>query len=257
MSVCKKQLIVQSNAETFPRIERVECGWCKRAEPGRKNPWRPVLRVVTTLIPWPMLRSTATTGDDKSVRTEAGRLQTWRKAGLPVPELLEVTAGYIIIADVGTPLRNWLRAETDPEHRLDAVKLATINLGVIHRSGFCHGRPFLKDIIYDGSHIRFIDLEEEPEKIMSLATAQARDLMLFIMSCAASFGNHHPIEDLRALINIYWQTNPSHQVQRVMRRNVNAIYLLTFPLRLLPQRFLGRDARQALRGLAVLRQCSS
>lgn len=249
---------VQTNsvavAEPPPRVQRVDRGWIKRAEPAAKNPWRPVVRVATTLVPWPLLRSTATTGDGDSVLAEARRLRAWKDAGLPVPELLEVAPGHILTADAGQPLRSWLRAQTDPVRRLEAGVLAARSLAQLHRLGYCHGRPFLKDIVYDGRRVAFIDLEETPEQVMPLVTAQVRDLMLFVMSCTASLGESHPPEDLRAIADAYWQINPSARVRRVLRRNLRAIYWLALPLRLCPMRWLGRDGRQVVRGLAVLRR---
>jgi tRNA A-37 threonylcarbamoyl transferase component Bud32 len=237
-----------------PRVERVAKGWAKRAEPEAKNHWRLVLRCTTALVPWPLLRSTATSGDCDSVQEEAARLRRWRAAGLPVPELVEAEDGYFITADAGQSLRSWLRVEADPTRRLQATKLAARALGQLHRLGYCHGRPFLKDIVYDGRQVTFVDLEEEPTQVMPLATAQVRDLMLFVMSCTASLGEQHARADLQRIAAAYWEMNPSARLRTVLRRNLRAIWWAALPLRLCPQRWLGRDGRQVVRGLAVLRR---
>ncbi len=206
------------------------------------------------LVPWPLLRSTATTGDCDSVQAEADRLARWRKAGLPVPELIERTDEAIITADAGQPLRAWIRNEKDPVRRRAAAELAAHALGQLHSLGFCHGRPFLKDIVFDGRQVTFIDLEEDPTMVMPLITAQVRDLMLFVMSCTAALGERHPAADLRAIAAAYRGSNPSVRLQRVLRRNLRALWWAALPLRLCPTRWLGRDGRQVVRGLAVLRQ---
>jgi tRNA A-37 threonylcarbamoyl transferase component Bud32 len=249
-----KHIVTSLATDSLPRVQRVERGWIKRAEPTTKNPWQPTARFMTRLLPWPLLRSTATTGDRQSVIAEAERLRAWKSAGLPVPELLEATPDHILTADAGQPLRGWLRTEISPARRLAATQLAARSLGQLHASGYCHGRPFLKDIVYDERQVAFIDLEESPEKVMPLVTAQVRDLMLFMMSCTALLGDSHPPEDFHALINTYWLANPSVTVLRVLRRNLNVIYWLALPLRLCPSRLLGRDGRQIVRGLAVLRR---
>lgn len=237
-----------------PRVERVARGWLKRAEPEPKNPWRKVVRYTTTLVPWPLLRSTATTGDLDSVRAEARRLRQWRAAGLPVPELLEAAEDHIVVAHAGESLREWLAREPVVARRLEAVVLAARSLGQLHRTGFCHGRPFLKDLVYDGRQVTFIDLEEEPSKVMPLLTAQVRDVMLFIMSCAALLGAKHPAGDLRLVADAYRAANPSPELQRSLRRNLRALWWAALPLRLCPTRWLGRDGRQAVSGLAALRR---
>lgn len=242
------------NACPPPRVERVAQGWAKRAEPEAKNPWRLVLRCTTAMVPWPLLRSTATSGDCDSVQAEAERLRRWRAAGLPVPELLEAHAGYFVTADAGQSLRSCLRVEADPGRRLQAVKLAARALGQLHRLGYCHGRPFLKDIVYDGRQVTFVDLEEDPTRVMPLGTAQVRDLMLFVMSCTASLGERHSRDDLQRIAAAYWEMNPSMELRAALRRNLRAIWWAALPLRLCPQRWLGRDGRQVVRGLAVLRR---
>jgi tRNA A-37 threonylcarbamoyl transferase component Bud32 len=242
-------------APTRPeRVERVARGWIKRAEPEAKNPWRTIVRGVTTLVPWPLLRSTATSGDVDSVRAEVVRLRRWRDAGLPVAELVEAGDDYFITADCGLPLRTWLREENDEAKRMLAVTSAARALGRLHRLGHCHGRPFLKDIVYDGRQVTFIDLEEEPTKVMPLATAQVRDLMLFVMSYTASLWERHSPSDLQVLADAYWAENPSAELRLALRRNLCALWWAALPLRLWPFRWLGRDGRQTVLGLRVLRR---
>lgn len=239
----------QTSPPRFLRTQRVAQGWIKRAETKSKNTWRPLVHIVTKLLPWPILRLTATTGDGASVQKEAKRLLEWKNAGLPVPEVLEIKPEYILIADAGQSLRSWLTKETDPSCRLRVIKLAAQSLGTIHQLGFCHGRPFLKDIVYDGQRIAFIDLEEDPAKVMPLATAQSRDLLLFIMSYTAILNDKHQAVELQAIINSYWTANPSEQVRRELKNNLRLFYWIALPLRLCPKWLLGRDGRHIVRAL--------
>lgn len=246
--------IAMTDLASPPRLERVGRAWVKRAEPDGKNRCLALFRRATVLVPWPLLRATATTGDCDSLRAEAARLQRWRQAGLPAPEVLEVGAAHFVTADAGVPLRDWLREEADPVRRLEAVTMAARALGQLHRLGFCHGRPFLKDIVYDGRQVTFIDLEEEPSEVMPLVTAQVRDLMLFVMSYTASLAGRHSLAELRAIAAAYRETNPAARLHRVLRRNLRALWWAALPLRLCPSRWLGRDGRQAVLGLTVLRR---
>jgi tRNA A-37 threonylcarbamoyl transferase component Bud32 len=246
--------IAVHDAASLPRLERIGRAWVKRAEPEGKNRLLALARHATVLVPWPLLRATATTGDCDTLLAEAARLRHWRAAGLPAAELLDVGADYFVTADAGQPLRTWLREEKSPASRMKAVTLAARSLGQLHRQGFCHGRPFLKDIVYDGRQVTFIDLEEDPTEVMSLGTAQVRDLMLFVMSCAASLGDRHSLADLQTVADAYWDSNPSRNLRRALRRNLRALWWAALPLRLCPFRWLGRDGRQAVLGLKVLRR---
>lgn len=238
----------------LPRLERVGRAWVKRAEPQGKNRLLALARRASVLVPWPLLRATATNGDCDSLMAEAGRLRQWQAAGLPAAELLEVGVTHFATADAGQPLRTWLREEAEASNRIKAVTLAARSLGQLHRQGYCHGRPFLKDIVYDGIDVTFIDLEEDPTTVMPLVTAQVRDLMLFVMSYTASLGERHSLADLQAVADAYWEANPSQCLRRALRRNLRALWWAALPLRLWPFRWLGRDGRQAVLGLRVLRR---
>lgn len=129
-----------------PRIERVEidgrAGWLKRPE-----------KLGLSL----RLRK----GDpQEGFKRE---LQTYRDLqgrDLPIPELLDDGDDFFVVADAGPNLNRIFRDTSDtPEVFHNALAKAARALARLHEQTYCHGRPALKDICWDGTSITFIDLD--------------------------------------------------------------------------------------------------
>lgn len=123
-------------------------------------------------------------GDPRAAfeRERAG-LHTLGRLGLSVPQLVDEGPDHLLIADGGVPLTTLLRDATisDAEARR-AILAAAEALYHLHAAGVAHGRPSLKDTLWDGQRISLIDLERfgvtrDPYR------AQVMDLMLFAFSC--------------------------------------------------------------------------
>ena len=113
-------------------------------------------RVETLSLRLRLLKGDAHKGLD---RDRTG-LQILGDAGLPVAPILHQGPGYIVTQDVGRPLDALLRdGSTDRSELEAAFAAAGTALAELHQRGFCHGRPALRDLCWDGSKIRLIDLE--------------------------------------------------------------------------------------------------
>lgn len=159
--------------------------WIKRPEAERSTFFSGLHRVLSRALP-KVLRPTNAVGGAAALAAEAARLRDFHAAGLPVPHVLEETADHIVLADCGATLRTHLRATQDGVERARLIKAAQDVLVQVHQSGRAHGRPFVKDMTIggDGTQIHLLDLEEDPCALMDIADAQARDVWLFLMSCA-------------------------------------------------------------------------
>lgn len=172
-----------------PRVERIvfegRDAWIKRPEPERSTFFSGLHRVLSGALPR-VLRPTNALDGPAALRAEAARLRDFHAAGLPVPEVLEDTGQHIVLSDCGATLRTHLRATSNAAERLRLMHAAQDVLVRVLLSGRAHGRPFVKDMTLgpDGGHIHLLDLEEDPCAHMDLLDAQARDVWLFLMSCA-------------------------------------------------------------------------
>jgi tRNA A-37 threonylcarbamoyl transferase component Bud32 len=87
-------------------------------------------------------------------------LQVLGDAGLPVAPIALQGPEYVVMPDVGRTLHAIV---SDPSVRVtelaQAFAQAGLSLARLHQAGFVHGRPAVRDICWDGTVARFIDLE--------------------------------------------------------------------------------------------------
>ena len=93
---------------------------------------------------------------------------------------------------------------TDDERNTFAEILlsATRELARLHKAGFAHGRPKMRDFGWKKSEsidasdgeIFIFDLEERPWEIMPMADAQARDIVLWLVDLC-QYRNSQPYAD--------------------------------------------------------------
>jgi tRNA A-37 threonylcarbamoyl transferase component Bud32 len=160
--------------------------WVKQAVPPKARIWHVLQRAIAACIPNPMLRATVSDGGGNALRMEATRLQEFRAKGFLAPEVKAFNDEMLILTHLGPQLRHELDQMTNVDQRLAVMKIATAELARLHNAGLAHGRPYLRDMTWDGDKIGFLDLEENPVDVMPLASAQARDVWVFL-SAAARF----------------------------------------------------------------------
>ena len=121
-------------------------------------------------------------------------------AGLPVAPILAEGDGYFVTPDLGTDLQTLLqnRAVSRTERRA-ALREAGYALARMHRSGFCHGRPALRDLCWNGQSVHFIDLEMfSPRR--NRRRHFATDLLILVHSLVREGGT---AADLDAIVGAY------------------------------------------------------
>jgi tRNA A-37 threonylcarbamoyl transferase component Bud32 len=215
--------------------------WIKQYNESKVRTWHRIQRAVTSLIPIGIFKTTVS--DFNSLTGEAIRLRKFREKDIPVPEVIYARPGLCAVYDVGGGFREKLRSIDNPNERLSLLKQATLNLANMHQAGLCHGRPLLKDMTWDNGVIYFIDLEEDPLRVMSLAQAQARDIWLFLNGCVPFVSDGE--DDLAILFGIYAE-HMSADTRAELKRLVRWLK----PLRIVAQYMLaplfGKDVRHAV-----------
>ncbi len=247
------ELIVNEHIKKNPQqwVSRLpyndEFIWLKRRPPSKKTMWHRLLFALTYLIPIPIFYPTVAEDD---LLAEASRLDLFARKGIAVPEVLLVTANYLVTKDSGQDLKSYLEniPPVQQQHVLEQAIQALLHL---HQQGLCHGRPFLRDMTINNNQIYFLDLEEDPLKVMNLAQAQARDLWLFLNS-AARHCQHEPTM-LKHLFTLYSQ-HASAELLHALKQMVT----LLKPIRWFSEHILGfiksRDLRCAIRANKAIEQ---
>lgn len=111
--------------------------------------------------------------------TEQRRLQELREVGVLVPEVIAQGEDVLLLSDLGPTLASRLRRSDTSQSRELTVGAITA-VAEVHARGAYLGQPLARNITVDAfGRVGFLDFEEDPGEIMSLADAQARDWLLF------------------------------------------------------------------------------
>jgi len=225
--------------------------WIKQTVPPKARIWHTVQKLVAAAFGLPILRATVSEGGSHSLKMEADRLAQFKQLGFHVPDVIAVYDDIMVMTDAGPQLRARLDQTTDSETRITDLKAAINALAALHKAGLAHGRPYMRDMTWDGKNIGFLDLEENPVLVMPLATAQARDLWIFL-SAASRYarrpGNKMHYED--ALILDLFNEYKKSADPKILEE-LKEFVLFMRPLRKLLDRKLlwkkiGTDARQSV-----------
>lgn len=118
----------------------------------------------------------------QAFRRELSGLAGLAAAGMPVPQVLDQGPDFLFLADAGPTLDAVL---ADPATASDAaaVQAAAGALAALHSQGMAHGRPYLRDLCWDGTRITMIDFERYRPRAGALR--QGADLVMFLGSLLA------------------------------------------------------------------------
>lgn len=178
------------------RVQRVVLStgavWIKRYGTERKPRWVILQRMAANLIRAPFLRPSPVLGDEGMAEREMRRIAQFSAKGIPTPRVVYSSGAAVAFSDVGLTVDRHMKRvlKGDPVACDDMLVHCCAELGRLHSKGLCHGRPYPRDMFLRDGRIGFMDFEEEPDTVMPLETAQARDIWLLFLQVAqrARFG---------------------------------------------------------------------
>lgn len=249
-------------------LSRTICGdldgrrlWIKQTVPPKARIWHRLQKILASLLGMPILRATVSAGGPENLRAEAERLRHFKSKGFHVPDVVAVYEDLMVMTDAGPQFRAWLDKTLDGETRCAALKKAIVSMAGLHAAGLAHGRPYMRDMTWDGKTIGFLDLEEDPVTVMPLVTAQARDIWIFL-SAASRYarlpGSKMHYED--TLIKELYAEYARNANPAVLKELRIFALSLTRLRRILEHKLLwkkiGTDARQSVFINRCLEECS-
>ena len=117
----------------------------------------------------------------RALDAECSALLMLARIGMPVADVVVSGAGYLVLRDHGRTLHHLLQNRAGPPDLIAAFSAAGRSLSRLHRAGYAHGRPALRDICWDGHQARLIDLENfDPRKRRSWR--RALDMVMLAQS---------------------------------------------------------------------------
>lgn len=117
----------------------------------------------------------------ESLQLEIETLLTLARKGAPVPELVSYGEGYLVVADVGSPVNYWLANSPSEAQLTQILQDSGTALAKLHQQGLAHGRPALRDICWKAGKVAFIDFEAN-QRHDDITAQQQRDLLVYIHS---------------------------------------------------------------------------
>lgn len=172
------------------RVERVPLSarqvWIKRYGTKKPSAWRHLQSIFSRIVPVAFLRPCAYLSPRQMAEREKQRIGLFRREGIAVPEILYASNGALVLADAGITVQRRLAQlkESDPIAHDDLMVACAAELGRLHAKGLCHGRPYPRDMFFVGNGLGFMDFEEDPQTVMPLEVAQARDIWLLFLQIA-------------------------------------------------------------------------
>jgi tRNA A-37 threonylcarbamoyl transferase component Bud32 len=176
------------------RIEKVVLShrtvWIKRYGTEKPTWWRHLQAALSHLIPLPYLRPSPYLSPREMAEREQQRIRQLASHDIAVPDVLYASRGAIVLADVGITVQTRLHqlkgVDVDARFHDDLLVACAAELGRLHASGEAHGRPYPRDMFFAGERLGFMDFEEEPQAVMPLEMAQARDLWLLFLQISSN-----------------------------------------------------------------------
>ena len=241
-------LLVQSQGK---RISSAVIGdhrvWIKRYDAERRPLPKRLHSLISPSLPYPFLRSPKDVGEAGMADREEQKMNAFRQAGFQVPMIVYRQGPVMVLSDVAPIIQDRLDQlhRTDPQ-RHDALLIHCARaLGEAHAAGLCHGRPHPRDFFEKNGVAGFLDFEEEPETVMPLAVAQARDVwLLFFQVTAQACLAETPQQ---AFVS-YRAIAPSAVIPE-LNRIIGFFRFTIAPLRLFRRIFLGGDGERLLRAM--------
>ena len=183
------ELVALAEGQAGHRIGQVEFGgerfWIKHFDAADRDVVKKLYRLVG-ILPLPVhLRPSPAVDARGAVERETRKSKLFADAGIAVPPIVHADHRMIVMRDAGKTAYAVLMAlglQNDTGGYKSLLCDCFRFLARIHEAGLCHGRPNMHDIFVADGRISIGDFEEEPEAVMPLEAAQARDAWLLTMS---------------------------------------------------------------------------
>ncbi|SFP07931.1 hypothetical protein SAMN05216567_104109 [Variovorax sp. OK605] len=248
---------------TLPRQEKnvashrfgSERVWLKKAGPRHGKWGYRVMAAVARMARLDIIKPVPNPGGEAAIATEARRLKQLAAAGLRVPTVLAQQADGLLISDLGESGRATVvlqeridqAAAAGPAALLAVWREGLTAIAAVHVCGQHLSQAFDRNLVQcpDGV-IGYIDFEDDPAEVMTLAECQARDWLSYLHSTAMMLEAAAP-----QAAGQHWHAALSGVSDEVRERIQNAARRMKWAQKLPASRRWGRDT-QRVRAVARL-----
>ena len=229
--------------------------WLKKAGPRHGKWGYRVMAAVARMVRLDIIKPVPNPGGEAAIATEARRLKQLAAAGLRVPTVLAQQADGLLISDLGESGRATVVLQERLDHAAAAGPAALLAvwreglaaIAVVHVRGQHLSQAFDRNLVQcpDGV-IGYIDFEDDPAEVMTLAECQARDWLSYLHSTAMMLEAAAP-----QAAGQHWHAARAGVNEEVRERIANAARRMKWARKLPASRRWGRDT-QRVRAVARL-----
>jgi hypothetical protein len=229
--------------------------WLKKAGPRHGKWGYRVMAAVARMARLDIIKPVPNPGGEAAIATEARRLRQLGAAGLRVPAVLAQQPDGLLISDLGESGRHTIVLQEKLDHAASAGPAALLAvwrdglaaIAKVHVHGQHLSQAFDRNLVQcpDGV-IGYIDFEDDPAEVMTLAECQARDWLSYLHSTAMMLEAAAP-----ETAGVHWHAALAEVSAEVRARIAEAARRMTWAQRLPASRRWGRDT-QRVRAVARL-----
>jgi tRNA A-37 threonylcarbamoyl transferase component Bud32 len=229
--------------------------WLKKAGPRHGKWGYRVMAAVARMARLDIIKPVPNPGGEAAIATEARRLKQLAAAGLRVPTVLAQQADGLLISDLGESGRATVvlqerldqAAAAGPAALLAVWREGLAAIAAVHVRGQHLSQAFDRNLVLcpDGV-IGYIDFEDDPGEVMTLAECQARDWLSYLHSTAMMLEAAAP-----QAAGQHWHAALAGVGEEVRERIANAARRMKWAQKLPASRRWGRDT-QRVRAVARL-----
>jgi tRNA A-37 threonylcarbamoyl transferase component Bud32 len=229
--------------------------WLKKAGPRHGKWGYRVMAAVARMARLDIIKPVPNPGGEAAIATEARRLKQLAAAGLRVPTVLAQQADGLLISDLGESGRATVvlqerldqAAAAGPAALLAVWREGLVAIAAVHVRDQHLSQAFDRNLVQcpDGV-IGYIDFEDDPAEVMTLAECQARDWLSYLHSTAMMLEAAAP-----QAAGQHWHAALASVNEEVRERIANAARRMKWAQKLPASRRWGRDT-QRVRAVARL-----
>ena len=157
--------------------------WVKQTESVRNERWLRFARCACLVLGLGILQPGVNPNGKKALHFETGRLDRLARRGVGVPEVYASGDGWLALADCGARVSELVgRADVPFSQKEEMLSSGAEDLARLHALGLHHGRPALKDMMWDGTRVMLIDFEDGILIGLPREKRILRDVLLFVQS---------------------------------------------------------------------------
>ena len=98
------------------------------------------------------------------------------------PEIVYLDADCMVTRAAGENINHWMRRrDVSKEEKLEILTRTGQALGELHQAGMTHGRPALRDFLFNQGKVTLLDWENQPRS-ENIKKRKTRDYLLLLLS---------------------------------------------------------------------------